>query len=86
MSKNTQDGADNSMPKFIVRYWNPNKAAMQKRGYGTTRPPIPPAKFRRNYCAGRVTHVQSGVSIMFHTAGELLSFMEKHRYTDKKGE
>ena len=78
MKNKTTVKRDNLMPTFIVRYWDVSEGKLKSEGIDTSSNGVS-KHFAKQYCRGRIEHVQSGESAMFNSAGELLLFMEKYR-------
>ncbi len=66
------------MPKFVIRLWDMSKAKLSARGHDIRSNALS-KRFTRHFWEGSVEHAQSGDSAMFHSIGELLTFIEKHR-------
>jgi len=66
------------MPKFVTHFWDVSKKKLESRGHDVTSMGLS-KRFARHYWEGRITHVQSGDVIIFHSISEMLAFIEKHR-------
>lgn len=73
MKDNVEVRRKGVMPKFIIHFWDVTEEKLAQNWTDV------PKKFARHYWEGRIEHVQSGETKLFHSVGDMITFMEKRR-------